>query len=77
MISSEIDPSPASDPPPFGRAVITDDGHAIVLSLYRSAGVIGALSLTPYQALAAASDLLDLARARLGGDFARGEKGHA
>lgn len=62
---SALDEVPA-DSPPLGRAVITDDGRAIVVSLYRSAGVIGALSLTPYQALSAAGDLLALARQRIG-----------
>ena len=47
------------------RAVVSDDGRVIRLTLYRDADALAAVELSPERAIALARRLLDAARLRL------------
>lgn len=55
----------APDTVPAGRAVVSDDGEAIRLTLYSEAVAVSAVTLAPRRTVALASDLLSAALLRL------------
>jgi hypothetical protein len=59
-----INEAPA-DAEPAARAVVSDDGKIIRLTLYADTGVVAAVDLDPLRAIALAGDLIEAARPRL------------
>ena len=56
---------PPADVDPAGRAVVSDDGKIIRLTLYAEAGAVASVELSPVRAVAVAGKLIDVALAKL------------
>jgi hypothetical protein len=59
-----IDEAPA-DAEPASRAVVSDDGKVIRLTLYVETGAVAAVELDPIRAITLAAELIDAALLRL------------
>ncbi|HVB16496.1 MAG TPA: hypothetical protein VNF04_08190 [Stellaceae bacterium] len=53
------------DMPATGRAILSDDGAAITLTLYRKAAAVAAVTLAPRRAVALAGELIAAALPKL------------
>jgi hypothetical protein len=56
---------PPADVEPAGRAMVSDDGQTIRMTLYAETGTIAAVNLDPIRAITLASKLIDVALAKL------------
>ena len=52
---------PPADVEPAGRAMVSDDGKIIRLTLYAEAGTVASVELSPVRAVALAGKLIDAA----------------
>jgi hypothetical protein len=62
-----LDEVPA-DAEPASRAVVSDDGKVIRLTLYGETGAVASVEIDPIRAIAVAAELIDAALPRLTGE---------
>jgi hypothetical protein len=56
---------PPADVDPAGRAMVSDDGKIIRLTLYAEAGTVASVELSPVRAVALAGKMIDAALRKL------------